>query len=250
MTRCAWPVVVLAMLTLLPTGCRWGGSSSTTQSTFERAGEAYLKKDYIGAYTLFRRCRQKGIGKPESGYYEALCLIELGERAKARSRLRSVEDDGDGASWQARVDLAMARAREDDPQKADKLYRELVDDAPSAMRPQVLAAHAEFRQRLGDLAGAGELRRRLALTYPDSSCLPEASPRYAVQDRKLYGQRSEADVQLRKLKSAGFDGVVLPSCGPDREAGYVLQYGSFRKKEGADLLAAKAVKAGFSAEVR
>jgi len=247
--RSNFALLILVLFTL-PTGCRWAGSYTVTEQTFTDAGEAYLKKDWLGAYTLFRRCRRMDVHKEDAEYHEALCLVELGRFEKARSRLRELRDDVDGNQWSQRIDLAMARAREDNPDRAERLYLQMQDHAGGAYREQVMAAYAGFRARIGDSAGAGEIRRRLARMYPSTSFLPEKPSRYAVQAPVMYRSREEADgVRSRALK-AGFDSVVLTSCAPGSSPLYLVQYGSFYQQDGAKKLVYGLRKNGIEGIIR
>ncbi len=253
-------VLTMLLLTLLPTGCRWGASSRP--ATYAEARAAYAAGDYRRAAQLFATYNG-GLGKAEHAdaarYYEGMCLLQMNQPGGAGECFEQVLRESGESELQA---LALAgnaeRLRlERRYAEAENVYARLVTDYAETYPPdEALAAWVQTRQARGDTAGAASLRRRLAREYPQSPYLQQADAsvrakpaRFAVQLIRTYPSVAAAEPVRARLKAARFDSFIAR-----RVTGmgtvYIIQAGAFHERASAVKRQQALARAGFQASIQ
>lgn len=108
------------------------GRPETGTQAFRSALDEYRHKNYVRALAAFRLLAEESGGDtaPEIRFYEAVCLMELNRYAEAASALQLLVDDGERnpyyqpAVWY----LSLASLRNGEPEKAERLLRQIVEE--------------------------------------------------------------------------------------------------------------------------
>lgn len=186
--------------------------------------------------------------------------LDSGRVEAARSRLRAWRDGpGRRAGRSARTRATFLRARlTADPDSAEALYLDVALSGDPRYGDDSWLRLAQLHLARGEPARAAEELERLRTDYPDSELVEESRRWSAMADTASAGGPAVAANPSGAAGGAGERGSGggsgtrsgsrdRPGAGPG--AGFTVQMGAFREREGARELARRARQAGFEVHV-
>ncbi len=207
-----------------------GPSRESAAAALELAKISYARGDYRGAVDLLAADHgdRSGGDREEAAYFRGLSWKQLGERARARAELSTV-DRGDFEPWSI---LALADIEMDEGRLAQaiSLYERA---AKTEAHPVARFGLGECLERMGDRERAAETYRALARELPRSLEAARAVEKLALLSRA----RQEPPPGGTPEGGEGGEGrSVAGALSADR---YTIQFGAFGSRDNATIAARK-----------